>query len=71
MRYIVINENTLGYIDPSWPWSGWIGVLAGSLIKGGRNWKDGPTVIGSTDVVRDATVTDFELFRVSPKGHLT
>lgn len=68
-RYVVVNENTLGIIYG--PKADSLHVLAGSVIRGGRDPKNGEMYIGSLDVVRDATVEDFAAYRVSPKGHLT
>lgn len=68
VRYVVVNENTLGYIYDVQPDS--LNVLAGSVIKGGRSPLNGPTFIGANDQVRPATLADFETFRVHPSGHL-
>ncbi len=66
-KYIVVNENTLGYRISN----GEIGVLHGSVIRGGRNWMNGPFLLSPNDKVRPATLADFESYRVCPKGHLT
>lgn len=66
-RYIVVNENTLAYTyDYALCWLGWVGVLAGSAVRGGHNPLNGPTVLSMQDVVRDATLRDFEAYRVMP-----
>lgn len=60
--YVVKDEHTLGYLYGN---SSFMGVLAGSVIKGGHDWKNGPVAIlpGHTKL-RRATVADFEAFRV-------
>jgi hypothetical protein len=60
-RYVVKDEHTLGYeINPTL-----MGVLAGSIIKGGHDWKNGPVPItpGHTKL-RPAKEADFHTFRV-------
>lgn len=71
VKYTVVNENTLCY-DHGVTLVGipYVGVLAGSIIKGGRHWSDGPILINPSDKVRPATLEDFNTFNVSPKGHL-
>lgn len=66
-RYVVINENALGYVLPG----GMIGILASSIIRGGPSCMNGPISPGASDVVRDATQADFDSYRVSSRGHLT
>jgi hypothetical protein len=66
-KYFVLNENTLGYIDPI----GRFDPLAGSVLKGGLDWKNGPISYFSMDDMRPATLQDFEDYRVCAKGHLT
>lgn len=63
VRYVVMDEHTLGYVDDANPQ--WMGVLAGSVLKGGRDPKNGSAVIvpGHT-VLRPATEADFAAFRV-------
>jgi hypothetical protein len=68
VRYVVANENALGIIRDGWP--NQMEVLSGSVIKGGPNPLHGPVPIGPLDLVRPATLADFEAFRVSPLGHL-
>lgn len=67
--YIVMNENALGFIH-----GGAIremDVLAGLVLKGGPNWENGTVAFNPRiDRFRQATLADFETFRVSPKGHL-
>lgn len=67
-KYFVLNENTLCYvIKGGYPF---LGVLAGSVIKGGHSPLNGSICVGSLDKLRPATLADFEAFRVSPRGHL-
>jgi hypothetical protein len=68
-RYIVVNENTLAYVDESHPLLA--GVLASSVIRGGCNPVDGPVHISPLDQVRTATLNDFDSYRVDARGHLT
>ena len=67
-NYVVMNENTLGYIQPQR--SDWFNPLAGSLRKV-LDPLSGPVPIGSLDVIRTATQDDFDTYRVSSNGHLT
>ncbi|UIF89456.1 hypothetical protein [Cupriavidus sp. UYPR2.512] len=62
-KYVVVDEHTLGYRIEETP--RFIGVLAGSVLRGGHNPIDGPAVIipGLTRL-RAATEIDFEFFRV-------
>lgn len=69
MIYVVLDENTLGYLSERTP--NLMGVLHGSGIVGGHNAINGPV---SVDLIRDdlriATWADFEAFRVHPHGHM-
>lgn len=62
--YHVLNENTLGYIKQERP--NWFGVLAGKPQLGGHDWKNGDVFIGRLDVIRPATLVDFDFYRVCP-----
>lgn len=62
VKYIVKDENTLGYINDEHP--NLMGVLFGSRLKGGHDWLNGPVLITSDTQVRPATKEDFETFRV-------
>lgn len=64
-RYVVMDEHTLGYLIPEMP--GYIGVLAGSVLKGGADPMQGTALItpGHTRV-RQAEMEDFTNFRVMP-----
>lgn len=68
-KYIVVNENCLGYADDlTVPFQ--MGVLQGSIARGGPDWRNGPVYVTSSDTVRPATLKDFDDYRVSPKGHI-
>jgi hypothetical protein len=72
-KYIVLNEHTLGYIIEGMPAPigySYMGILHGSVIKGGHDWKNGPVLIHPSDKVRQATLKDFEDYRVCSKGHI-
>lgn len=63
VQYFVFNENTLCYLqegDPRY------GVLAGSTIRGGRNPLDGMVIRSDLDRVRQATLADFDAYRIMP-----
>lgn len=63
VQYVVENENTLGYINDDFP--SWMGVLAGSVRKGGRDWKNGAAyIIPGITQLRQATRADFAEYRV-------
>lgn len=66
--YVVMDENTLGYVMDVKP--GIMAVLHGSGLLGGRDWKNGPVSL-SMGVVRAATLEDFAKFKVlPPPSHL-
>jgi hypothetical protein len=69
IRFVVVNENILGYVDPSQP--NQAGVLASSVIRGAsHSWKDGPYPLRTDGRdVRPATRQDFMDFRVEPTGY--
>lgn len=46
------------------------GVLQGSLLAGGRDWKNGVAFPVQSNL-RPATLADFERFRICPVGHMT
>ncbi|MEY2161436.1 hypothetical protein [Rhodanobacter sp. FW106-PBR-LB-2-11] len=62
-RYFVWNENTLCYQAEG---DSRLGVLHGSVIRGGRNWRDGCFTPTAGDVLRDATLEDFREYRCQP-----
>lgn len=73
--YVVFEEHTLGYFqtDTMPTEYGYMGVLAGSVVRGGRDWKNGPVVVYmplDKDKIRLATKEDFDFFRVCSKGHI-
>lgn len=67
--YYVMNENTLGYVQPHQP--DVFGILHGSVLKGGLDDKQGfITILPGSDKLRLATLADFEEYRVHPGGFL-
>ena len=69
MRYVVLNGHTLGIIRPERPDR--LEILHASILRGSTyNMYSDSVVIGQNDVLVDATVQDFESFRVSPIGHI-
>tara|TARA_R110002124_G_scaffold128157_2_gene288536 strand:- start:14910 stop:15119 length:210 start_codon:yes stop_codon:yes gene_type:complete len=65
--YHVLNEHTLCYKQEG---STVYGVLAGKPQLGGHDWKNGSISVSRLDDLRDATLEDFEFFRVRPNGHI-
>lgn len=64
-RYVVLNENTLGYLIPEMP--DYIGILAGSVLNGGPDPLQGTALVTpGHSKVRQATLEDFANFRVMP-----
>jgi len=66
-QYLVGDEHTLVY---KYPGQLMMGVLAGSVIRGGHNPLNGCVVASQFKTLRPATVEDFKFFRVSHKGHI-
>lgn len=68
VKYLVINENTLGY---QFDGDEMVGVLGGKVQLGGRSNSalEEPFLLAASDKVREATKADFDYFRVSSKGH--
>lgn len=64
-KYIVINENVLGYRQP-WQAYPTAGILRASVTKGASHIDrlQGDTPIKQGDTVRDATAEDFDVFNV-------
>lgn len=60
-KYVVKDENTLGYLQAGSPS---MGVLRGSVLKGGHDWMNGPLSIEGASI-RPATKEDFEAYRVA------
>ena len=67
IRFVVQDENLLGYIFPEQPDT--VQILATSVIKGSiYTWMDGGAV-SHPDRQRPATIRDFVAFRVSHEGY--
>lgn len=67
IKLIVVNENTLGYIDPQS--HAMYSILHASILKGATfELNPGPKPINTTTEIRLASETDFDDFRVSFKG---
>lgn len=64
-RVVVHEGSTLCHRTPG----GWLGVIAGDLLAGGRDWRDGAFPPAPGDEVRPATAADFERFRVCARGY--
>lgn len=62
VSYVVLNDNTLGYISELHP--GTMGVLAGSITRGGHAWINGPVALASSDEIRPATNSDFGFYHI-------
>ena len=65
-QYFVCDENTLCYQIEGDPM---LGVLAGSVIRGGRNPLNGVTHRETFRTVRQATVEDFAVYRIAMNRH--
>ena len=66
-RYVVLNENTLGYFQEG---MSMMGVLAGNVFKNGHSHLQGVVpIIPGIDKLRPATREDFADYRVSTAGH--
>lgn len=63
VTYVVKDEHTLGYIYEDYPQ--WMGVLHGSVLKGGHDWRNGNVFITDTCTIRPATPADFNEYRVT------
>ena len=71
LDYVVKDENTLGYLYKGPCGTLMIGVLAGSVLRGGANPVDGPVFVSSMGDIRLATEEDFSNFRVCSCGHIS
>ncbi len=60
IKLVVLNENTLGYIQPELP--NYVQHLHASVLRGA--YQSSPSLIGSTDKVRLASENDFSEYRV-------
>jgi hypothetical protein len=69
IQYVVVDENTLGYIDPASPTM--VGVLLCSGLKSGSSGghHNSPFALLPYYKVRPATQQDFDNFNVSSIGH--
>jgi hypothetical protein len=73
IKFVVIKECMLGYVDPRTPLSA--GILGVSVLKGAGSSKISAQFNGSYPLpydpnkVRPATQQDFETFRVCPEGY--
>lgn len=64
-KYVVMDEHTLGYINPAQPRM--MGILHASVLRGSPFGRlDGVVPIGDTKTLRPATVADFAVYRVVP-----
>ena len=70
IEYVVYKEHTLGYLFKVKDMLS-IGILASSVIRGGRNPVSGPYPINWCDIegLRKATQADFDDFRVHSEGY--
>ncbi len=66
--YVVKDEHTLGYFqntDTIPTKIAFMGVLHGSVLKGGHDWKNGPVAFQpGYNKIRLATAADFDEYRV-------
>lgn len=68
-KYVVLNEHTLCYRIEETPTM--LGVLHGSVVRGGHDWKNGAVSFTPSCQLRAATLEDFDFYRVSPTGHIS
>lgn len=72
MKYVVLNEHTLGYLIPEWKNA--VGILRASVLRGSpHSDQDGWTMfVPGSDQVRAATEEDFQAYRVQlPRDYFT
>ncbi len=60
IKLVVLNENTLGYIQPELP--NYVQHLHASVLRGA--YQSSPSLVGSTDKVRLASENDFSEYNV-------
>lgn len=69
-RYLVHNENTLGYVYEEQPYALWpLARIIHPETGLGRAWQEG-AIPFDQDRCREATVEDFERHRLSPVGYI-
>lgn len=68
LRYLVLNEHTLGYVADDAPL--FLHVLNGHSVMGGHHWRNGSVQITSSDALRIATRQDFTDYDVGVPPHL-
>lgn len=70
IRFVVVDENTFGYVYPSQPHTCWI--ISSKPQKGAtRSWQDGSTPLDvNLKGVRPATLSDFNDYHVDPEPYL-
>ena len=69
VRLVVLNEHTLGYIDPRLP--NIVAHLHASVLRGAPSTNPlESSVIGASDHVRLASEADFDAYRVQMRGYL-
>lgn len=74
IQYVVYGEHTLGYLFKTPHGTIMLGVLHGSVLKGGFNDFGGPHVLSPADLryVRIASAADFDEYRVClPPNEMT
>lgn len=60
-EYVVIDDHTLGI---PYGTNNMVEVVAGSVLRGGYDWKNGPVHVLDRSRLRPATKEDFDFFRV-------
>lgn len=66
VKYVVYNENTLGYMFTDDAGNKRLGTLHASILKGAtHNSLSDPLYLTDKDMIRRATLKDFEAYRVS------
>lgn len=68
-KYFILDENTIVYRIPGFP-PDFLGILHGSVLRGGKDWRDGFTHVTGIAHLRPATVKDFHELGARPEGHL-
>lgn len=66
-RFVVVEDHTLGYIDPRMP--DVIQKLAQSVLRGATFGAEYDNIHKPWPPHRPATRSDFDIFRVSPEGY--